>query len=305
MIHEYAVEPTAVAGWERFRFVTSHMGIAQARLIAEYPGGGRWQALVRDACRARKLPNIERTRIFTKLAGLEGKLLKGTRPYRNSEPWLANAEAAHRKQPFWAIIASARPGKAEPFLSIDELDEHTPYWNVPRERAVARTAAALAACAVDLFRQCREILFVDPYFDPRAPRFQHTLTEFVRVAAATGRVYRRCEYHLKLVPSDDPFALERECLAHLSQLLPPGFKLDLRRWRHMNEGERMHPRYILTDVGGLRIEKGLDEGTPGETTDVSLLDPNLCAARLGEFDTQRPAYQLLDKATVCGRTPAP
>jgi hypothetical protein len=106
-----------------------------------------------------------------------------------------------------------------------------------------------------------------------------------------------------LVP-DNPFALEQECRTHLAQLLPPGFKLNVRRWRHMNRGERMHPRYILTDVGGLRIEKGLDEGTPGETTDVSLLDLDLCAARLGEFDTERPAYQLLDKVTVCGRTPA-
>ena len=170
MIHEYAVEPAALASWERFRFVTNHMGIPHARLIAEYPGGGRWQALVRDACRAQKLPNVERTRIFTKLARMEGKRLKGTRPYRNSQPWMENAEAAHREQAFSAIIASTQPGTAEPFLLVDELDEDTPYWKVRREKSVTRNAGALSACTVELFRLCREILFVDPYFDPRELR---------------------------------------------------------------------------------------------------------------------------------------
>jgi hypothetical protein len=302
MIHEYAVEPAAVANWERFRFVTSHMGIPHARLIAEYPGGGKWQALVREACRALNLPNLERTRIFEKLVKLDGKLTKSSRLYRNSDAWLTNVETAHRDRPFSAIIASARPGNAEPFLPIDELDEDTPYWKVRREWRIARTAAALGACAVDLFRQCREIIFVDPYFDPREERWQRTLVEFARIATATGRTFRRREYHLRLV---ERFALERECLAHLPQLLPPGFKLDLWRWDRMNRGERMHPRYILTEVGGLRIEKGLDEGKPGETTDVSLLDLDLCSARMREFDERTPAYRLVDKkVTIDGRGPA-
>ena len=303
MIHEPAVEPAAVANWERFRFVTSHMGIPHARLIAEYPGGGRWQVLVREACRAVNLPNIERSRIFEKLARMDGKLIKGSRLYRGADVWLKNVETAHSERPFWAIIAGAPPGGAEPFLPIDELHEDTPYWKVPRERTIARTATALGACAVDLFRQCREIVFVDPYFDPSDERWQRTLVEFARVAAAAGRTFRRCDYHLRLVVGN-AFALQRECLAHLPQLLPLGFKLNLFRWRHMNQGERMHPRYILTDIGGLRFEKGLDEGAPGETTDVSLLDLDLCAARMREFDEQKPAYQRLDTVTVHGSGPA-
>lgn len=302
MIHEYAVEPAAVANWERFRFVTGHMGVQHARVIAEFPGGGRWQEFVRDACRAKNLPNVERTKIFEKLGRLDGKLMKQIRLYRNSDAWLTNVEAAHRERPFWAIIASARPGDAEPFLPIDELDEDAPYWKVRREQKVTRTAAALGACAVVLFRQCREMLFVDPYFDPRAERWQHTLVEFARIATATGRTFRRCEYHLKQVP-ENAFALKQECLAYLPELLPAGFKLDVRRWRHMRQGERMHPRYILTEVGGLRIEKGLDEGAPGETTDVSLLDLDLCSARMREFDERHPSYQLLDEVTVCGTEP--
>jgi hypothetical protein len=299
MIHEYAVEPAAVANWERFRFVTSHMGIPHGRLIAEFPGGGRWQALVREACRRGDLPNVERTKIFERLGRLDARLIKGTRLYRNPETWLVNVEAAHRDHPFWAIIATSRPGNAEPFLPIGELDEDTPYWHVQRERIVSRTAASLGACAVDLFRQCREIVFVDPYFDPREERWQNTLREFIRVATISGRTFRRCEYHLKLIP-ETSFALEKECLAHLPQLLPAGFTLEVRRWRHITHGERMHPRYILTEVGGLRIEKGLDEGVPGETTDVSLLDVDLCSKRLQDFDKMKPAFALLDKTTVYG-----
>ena len=54
-------------------------------------------------------------------------------------------------------------------------------------------------------------------------------------------------------------------------------EMTLVHWRkdRNTEGETLHPRYILTDRGGIRIEHGLDEGEYGETTDISLLDRTL------------------------------
>ena len=48
-------------------------------------------------------------------------------------------------------------------------------------------------------------------------------------------------------------------------------------------GERLHPRYILTNIGGIRYEGGLDPGGPHETTDVSLLTEELWLKRWEQY----------------------
>jgi hypothetical protein len=62
------------------------------------------------------------------------------------------------------------------------------------------------------------------------------------------------------------------------------------RWLEADSGDSLHPRYILTDRGGIRIEHGLDEEPGGPTTDVSLLDTNLFKARWDDYQTNQLAY---------------
>lgn len=58
----------------------------------------------------------------------------------------------------------------------------------------------------------------------------------------------------------------------LAPLIPGRTKLHLFFWRRRLGGKRLHPRFILTELGGLQPDYGLDEGdATGDTTIVSLM----------------------------------
>jgi hypothetical protein len=78
--------------------------------------------------------------------------------------------------------------------------------------------------------------------------------------------------------------------------------MTLVRWRKEREtaGETLHPRYILTDRGGIRVDHGLDEGEPGETTDIGLLSENLYSQRWGEYQRGTGVHEFVDEVTVFG-----
>ena len=65
--------------------------------------------------------------------------------------------------------------------------------------------------------------------------------------------------------------------------------------------EDLHSRYILTNLGGIRIEHGLDEGQEGETTDVSLLDHLAVLKALdGISSGVASPYEYVDEVRVIG-----
>jgi len=57
---------------------------------------------------------------------------------------------------------------------------------------------------------------------------------------------------------------EANSRASLSGLLPHGVQLTVTRWRKHPGGREFHDRYILTDVGGVEITPGIDEGVAGQ-----------------------------------------
>ena len=80
-----------------------------------------------------------------------------------------------------------------------------------------------------------------------------------------------------------------------------GVKLSIHRWERLPQGEGLHPRYILTERGGIRLDWGLDTGRQGETTDVSLLDATLWQKRWESFQLTSTVFCLKDCVTIAGR----
>ena len=58
-------------------------------------------------------------------------------------------------------------------------------------------------------------------------------------------------------------------------MIPNPLAISFFRWREKNNGEQFHARYILTDRGGIRVDAGLDNGQPGQTTTVTLIPPEI------------------------------
>lgn len=57
----------------------------------------------------------------------------------------------------------------------------------------------------------------------------------------------------------------------LADMMPAGLTIKVFFWSQKPGGLEMHPRFLLTDLGGIHYENGLDKGEPGEQTLVKPL----------------------------------
>jgi hypothetical protein len=131
---------------------------------------------------------------------------------------------------------------------------------------------------------------VDPYFTTD-PKWIAVLLECLKSCLSAGAQFRRIEVH---TATKTPFdILRKTARERIANRLPPGSEVDFFAWRKIESGEKLHARYVLTDRGGIRFDVGLDEGKPGETTDVSLLSQNLYETRWKEFQPDSQTFELI------------
>jgi hypothetical protein len=79
--------------------------------------------------------------------------------------------------------------------------------------------------------------------------------------------------------------------------LPAGFTIEFVRWTQKSGGEKLHNRYVLTDLGGVALGMGLDTGDTGETDDLLLLPR-------AQYEHRWSQYVANDGAFDCADTPA-
>ena len=70
---------------------------------------------------------------------------------------------------------------------------------------------------------------------------------------------------------------------------PGGTHVLVRRLSEKPRGEKLHNRYILTDLGGVSFGIGLDDGDEGATDDVTLLDRDPYVVRWSQYGGIPPA----------------
>ncbi len=288
MIHEFAVDPEALVGWQNFRYLAEKFGVSQGRLISRFPN--KWKRMVYEACAG--CPPVEKKRIEEKLNAIDAKLFAAGRTYDVNGGWVPNAAVSHREKPFRAIISTSEHAGSIGCLDVDSLSDDDERWAVPRGGSIPRTAADMAAIAEKLLRCSAEIVLVDPHFCG-VTRFGRPLTAMIE-NACDGRIPRRLEYHLsaKTIPGHE-FSRQLEGQRNFLRI-PEGVKLVFVRWNQLEAGDALHARYILTEKGGLRFDHGLDEGNPGETTDVEFLDPAIHAHRWTQFRGGASYFEFID-----------
>lgn len=302
LLAEYAIEPEAILTWERFRYITEKCGVQEGRLISDFPGD--WCSVVRDSIRGIKdeevhlFPPVARSKALNTLRGLKkNAVIDLGRTFDSARSWQDNALSSHEQIEFKAIIAST-PESAG-MLDISLLDTSDEAWKVPRELAVPRTAEDLSMAASYLLMMSNNAVFVDPYFSPEDRRCRKPLMAFLEHMLLP---ITRLEFHLcrRNSGSAEHFLdmLQNKLLPDLRRLsdFPNSQSFFFIRWNELptGDGEAVHPRYILTDKGGLRFEHGLSEAGDHETTDVSLLDNALYEQRLSQYRPDCECFEFAD-----------
>ncbi len=330
MFYEYALEPSLLSNWKDFRYFTERCGWYEGRLIARYPK--RWKRLVYDSLRG--CGEIERKRIEERLRGINAKLVKRVNAqYDGEQTWLGNAVAEHGRKPFHAILAVANPTAHPDVLLGDDVDEAR--WNVSGE-PVLRLPAEFAAQIALLLRASHTVAFIDPHFAPTAKRFTAVFEAFLSVVfdASSGGRPPEVQLHVGIKYLDIADEVERkqaesrvvhhriaELQKYLPSVIPSGEKVTASVWKEKDGGDKLHNRYVLTDVGGVSFGIGLDsaeegvhtkqggggatarddaKGTTSEREDIQRLEESKRAFRWQQYIGSSPAFLLLGRAEIIG-----
>ena len=307
MIQEYALEPELVASWHdrmQFRFFVDQFGLGTGRVVSRYPS--KWRKVVWESFQSAfgsTAGEVERKRIEELLARLTATKVRRTGcVWENGSSWLVNAEVEHTRRPFYSILARDNPRKKPDVMCADDVLDGTPTgWHAPSSVIVDRTAAAMATSIEKMLLCATRIMFVDPHFRASRATFRNPLTEFlrsIRVEIPKVGLELHTGHSGDAAPSWKYF--RKECEDYLPKIVPTGLTLIVKRWNNRGGGERLHNRYILTDIGGVQFGVGLDEGPPGSTDDISLLSAESFRQRLEEYSGPAHAFELEGQINIEG-----
>lgn len=295
MIHAFAVEPEACATWgrrEEFRYIHDKFGLGTPRVFLEFPKYRKWKAAVVDAAQKLGLTEKDMVRI-QELFRLfdEHKCRRSGSPYDSTVTWLENAEREYARQSFAAIIASANPRGHESVLVGADLDGPGSRWMCSAGESPARTPEALALALTAMLTNCRELHLVDPHFGPENSRHRRVLEALLGVLRDNHANPTVIRVHCKQKSTLNCFEQEA---AKMADRLPRGFAVEFVRWKQRSGGEKVHNRYVLTDLGGVTLGVGLDAGESGETDDVLLLPRQQFERRWAQYVRPGDGFEVGD-----------
>ena len=314
MLFEYAVEPELVATWadpRTGRYFIDRFGIGTPRLVSRYPKS--WKRLVWEAWEASGMRGVgvagrQRRRMETLIQHLSAAMVERRHPDWDADrSWVENA--VDQQVGFHAVLARPNPAGDPRVLVADELDESTPRWAAQHGTTVPRKAEAIADAVGSMLRVATDIVFVDPYFAPHRRRFVNVIVACMG-AGGRGRVVGPARIRIFSSDNDERNGTYEKFRADCGKYLPRGFPagqdVTIRRLGERKGGEKLHNRYILTELGGVSFGVGLDEMenlSVGEavTDDLSLLARDQYHLRWRQYAGEPPVFdQREDPITITG-----
>ena len=285
MIFEYALEPEMVAAWgdrNNHRFFLREFGPGQGRLVSRYPK--RWARKVWESFGGGS--DMDRKRLEELLARLQDTMIK-RRDYvwDDAETWLDNALAEHNRHPFKAVLARNNPAYHPDILCEDDLP--SPAWETPHGVTVKRKTTDMTAVIETMLGRCCWVKFIDPYFVKGKRGHKKSLQAFLKVLASDRPVasLERIEIHTSGDGATADFLRN-----FYEDIIPKGLQITLFQWQEKPGGQRLHNRYILTDLGGVSFQHGLDTGAVGETDDINRLDLEQFELRCKQYDSATSTF---------------
>lgn len=298
MIHAYALEPRLVAVWgsgAEYRFIQGNFGLGTPRVLLELPRFRSWRRDVLRAATELGLSDVKRKRVEEMLRIFdENRCRRHDASYDGERPWLENAEREYQRKPFKAILATANPREHEGVVASTSIDPGGTRWICPLGATPARTPDALRAVLEPMLANCSVLHLVDPHFGPENARHRKVLE-----ALADALTDREITVHVHCTvkqeePVSPPLSFFEEAAAALASRLPATVTVEFVRWKRKEGSDRLHNRYVLTDLGGVVLGTGLDSGRDGETDDVLLLPREQYMLRWRQYAMNDGTFEKVD-----------
>jgi hypothetical protein len=295
VIHAYALDPPLVASWgkrDHFRFVHDKFGLGTPRVMLEVRSFSKWKRAVYDAATEAGLSQEDFKRIeelFRLLS--ENKCRRTDSVYDGLLSWLENAEREFDRKPFAAILASTNPRAHRAIIAGDALDTSDQRWGCPTGMTVERKPEVLAAALSAMLVNCRMLHLVDPHFGPENARHRRVLEALMGLLASNGVAPAVVRVHCLKKSTLEFFEASAK---EMATRLPTTTTVQFARWEQRHGGDRIHNRYVLTDLGGVSLGVGIEAGGEGETDDLLLLPQTTYSLRWAQYVENSGAFTLID-----------
>lgn len=281
MIYEYAIDPELVKDWVLNKDVglAPQFGMDQRRLVSDIASnwegevyGALWQHFEFD----------DTTPAFNDAYQFMTALMEFMRQgpnrgvKRTNRPWMEQALEVHRVEPFHAILSNDKVAGCDAVITPSVIgDLRNIKWYLPTIDVASKTSDSLANHLTPLLRLASHIVLIDPYFDPDDPAYRGVIKALLKKALssrAPGRswpsltIMSGIDHRQKgkesrtespeqqwLRASKNRCELARE---HLPRFVPKGMEITFQCIAPFADGDEVHNRYLLTDIGGASLPYG-------------------------------------------------
>jgi hypothetical protein len=262
MFKEFAIEPSLMAEWESFRELRDKFGIFQGRFIADFPRK-KWKKMVASLLAESAKGDHPVRNSATMLAWLQSQdARRDTRfsrrhgPYDDSQSWVINALAAQDRFDAFITTAETQSDKSITWDEMTPISEH-PLFTVNTQPRVARRGSELLQVIKPLLGLSTQVRWVDRYLSPDRDQLETVLDclQWIRQESIPIK-----GFELHLGGQDVDFRIQQQNYRRvLGDSIPDGLKISLHWWA-ASSTENIHPRFVLTDIGGLQFDHGTDPG---------------------------------------------
>jgi hypothetical protein len=249
----------------------------------------------------------QQLKLVERLNALRNAIIPRQFEYDGTRPWRDQAFEAHAQIPFHALLLSGSVAKS----AVDDASlglAGEPLWQNDRSIEIPRAAANLALALAPLLMRAREVAVVDAYFNPSIQlRNSKWLRPVQAIASSLPTDGRLIRFEVHALNPRDPRNKWRSglfiahCIENLCAALPPGMRIKANLWQERDGGVEFHERLIVTDIGGVSIDPGIDEGPSGEVYKLRLLGQSEIPTYFSKFTPVSAPYDLVEQVEVTGR----
>lgn len=293
----FAIEPEAINNWKDLRYVVEKFGFSKGLLIGQYPK--RWLALVYEACKKNVQSDSELKKIEEKLS-----LIKKDRVFQLGLPytppdWLNNMLSEEIISHLDGVIVKGNAVNPK-HHQLDSV--HESIFENHRETKVKKQATYLAEAATYLLFDTTQIVLIDPYFRPKEKCIK-VLNEMLSISESGKNKINKVSVFVAF--SKDPRSHEDVITSYkllLNQWIEKGIEFNVSRLQDDALDFDFHARYLLTDKGGLRYDRGFvepnDHSVREQETDIGCMEAQTIKGLKAQYiESLEPKY-LVDKLVI-------
>ncbi len=231
---------------------------------------------------------IEENCLVNRNSGIDGNL-----------SFLENCINAHQQSPSHVFCLNEPAGQAVRGIDfIYSADLNDGILSLPNQRLVQKSLNEMIQATTDFLRLSSRITFVDPYFSDRATML-NPMVKFIELCGANSPVEStKITILLKDRAGAPLIQFLMNAITRHNDFNSTGIaSLTVTSLIEKDNGEALHNRYIISELGALHWGIGLDERNSEVNDDVVMLNDEIFNKRSEQY-CELKAFDIKESVTV-------